>query len=243
MTERLRHLKLAAVNIDGVLLTDTFSPLIHQFITGHGGRYSADVERRIFSQPQAIAGQAMADAVPQPMSGQQALEAYFAERETYLVEHPVQTVTGAAALLHRLRAAGLRTVCYGGLDKSHFDQHLGDYAVFFDDPVYICTNDIRPGIHEITQHFGVRHGEALFIDDVARVAEEAKRLGTAFVGHPSQYEHCHQAQLMQQAGVRHVVGFLGEIDAALLAALDREAAAGTVWSTDRTPPTLAAAAS
>ncbi|RAG80474.1 HAD family phosphatase [Streptacidiphilus pinicola] len=226
MSARLGVLKLAAVNIDGVLLADTFSPLIHRFIVGRGGTYSAEVERRIFSQRRALAGQALADAVPQQLTGEQALDAYFVERDAYLAEHPMEVTAGAEALLRRLRAAGLRTVCYGGLAKPHFDRHLGQYAELFDEPGYLCTDDCRPGLREITEHFGLRHGEVLFVDDVARVAEEAARLGAPFVGHPSRYEHCHQAELMRQAGVRHIVGSLDGIDDALLAELDAEAAAG-----------------
>jgi len=235
MTDGPRRLRLAAVNIDGVLLNDTFSPLIHQFVTRRGGTYSADVERRVFSQRQAVAGQAMADSVPQDLTGQQALDAYFEERAVYLADHPVRIMDGAVALLERLRAAGLPAVCYGGLDKAHFDEHLGAYADLFADPRYICTNEVRPGLREITAHFGLDHGEVLFIDDVARVAEAAKALDVPFIGHPSTFEHSHQAELMRETGVRHLVGSLHEIDDALLRALDEEAAAGTVWTaTSRT---------
>ncbi|MFF1732859.1 HAD family phosphatase [Streptomyces sp. NPDC058247] len=232
MTDLPRRLRLAAVNIDGVLLNDTFSPLIHQFVTGRGGVYSADVERRVFSQRQAVAGEAMAESVPQEMTGQQALEAYFEERTRYLADHPVEVMDGAPALLDRLRAAGLPFVCYGGLDKSHFDEHLGAYADQFAGPRYICTNEVRPGLKEITAHFGLDHGEVLFIDDVARVAEAARALDVPFIGHPSTFEHSHQAELMRETGVRHLVGSLHEIDDALLRTLDAEAAAGTVWTHD-----------
>lgn len=226
MTERLTTLKLAAVNIDGVLLADTFSPLIHNFIVSRGGTYSAEVERRIFSQRRELAGRALAEAVPVPMTGQQALDAYFAERDAYLAANPLEVTPGARALLVRLRMAGLRTICYGGLAKPHFDRYLGPYADLFDEPGYLCTDGCRPGLSEITARFGLRHGEVLFIDDVARVGQEAAQLGAPFIGHPSSYEHCHQAELMRQAGVRHIVGTLAEIDGALLRAVDAEAAAG-----------------
>jgi beta-phosphoglucomutase-like phosphatase (HAD superfamily) len=229
MTDRLRRLRLAAVNIDGVLLNDTFSPLIHQFVTSRGGTYSADVERSVFSQRQADAGRAMAAAVPREMTGEEALAAYFEERAAYLADHPVEITEGAGKLLERLRAAGLGVVCYGGLEKAHFDEHLGALAHLFSPPRYICTNDVRPGLREITAHFGLDHGEVLFIDDVARVAEAARALGAPFVGHPSRFEHSHQAELMRQAGARHLVGGLDEIDHALLRTVDEEAAAGTLW--------------
>ncbi|MEU8928416.1 HAD family phosphatase [Streptomyces sp. NPDC048409] len=230
MTDRLRTLALAAVNIDGVLLNDTFSPLIHRFVTRRGGVYSADVERSVFSQRQADAGRAMAAAVPQELTGEEALAAYFEERTAYLADHPVEVTEGAGALLGRLRAAGLDVVCYGGLAKSHFDEHLGGYADLFTPPHYICTNDVRPGLREIAAHFGLECGQVLFIDDVARVAEAARALGAPFIGRPSRFEHSHQAELMRQAGARHLVDGLDEIDDALLRAVAAEAAAGTAWA-------------
>ncbi|MFG2332085.1 HAD family hydrolase [Streptomyces sp. NPDC048604] len=229
--EHLRHLRLAAVNIDGVLLNDTFSPVIHRFVTSRGGRYTAEVEREIFSQGQLTAARALGAAAGLPDSPEDVLARYFEERAAHLAEHPLRVLDGAEALLRRLRSLGLRTVCYGGLDRRHFDAYLGPLAGLFDEPGYVCTNDFRPGVHEITAEvFGLDHGRALFIDDVARVAEAARELGTAFVGHPSDFAHGFQGELMRRAGVRHVVGSLDAIDEPLLRAVDAEAAAGRVWT-------------
>ncbi|GGT28650.1 HAD family hydrolase [Streptomyces purpureus] len=228
--EPLRHLRLAAVNIDGVLLNDTFSPVIHHFVTSRGGRYDAEVEREIFSQTQLTAAAALGAAAGVDLTPQEVVTAYFEERAAYLAAHPVRVLDGATELLTLLRALGLRTVCYGGLDKAHFDHHLRAQAGLFDDPGYVCTNDFRPGLHEITGIFGLRHDQVLFIDDVARVGEAAKELGTAFVGHPSDFAHGFQGELMRRAGVRHVVGKLGEIDEPLLRRIDAEAAAGRSWT-------------
>ncbi|MEU6373599.1 HAD family phosphatase [Streptomyces sp. NPDC046909] len=223
-------LRLAALNIDGVLLNDTFSPVIHHFVVSRGGTYTAETERAIFSQPQHIAGLGMAAATGSTMTGEEALAAYFEERDRHVARHPVEVADGAVELLHRLRGLGLRTVCYGGLSKDHFDRFLGDHADLFDGPGYVCTNDIRPGIHEITtQVFGLKHDQAVFVDDVARVAETARTLGTPFIGLPSPFEHGFQRQLMAEAGVRHLIGRLADIDEGLLRRLDAEAEAGTVW--------------
>lgn len=231
MPHSLGRLRLAALNIDGVLLNDTFSPVIHGFVVGRGGVYTADTERAVFSQPQHIAGRNMAAAVPQELSGEEALAAYFEEREVYLAEHPVTVLDGAIDLVRRLRALGLRTVCYGGLPAPHFDRFLGEWAELFDGPRYVCTNDFRPGIHEITTEvFGLEHGEALFVDDVAKVAETARDLDVPFIGHPSPFVHSFQRQLMRDAGVRHVVDSLEAIDEQLIRAIDAEAVRGTVWS-------------
>ncbi|MEU0688410.1 HAD family phosphatase [Streptomyces uncialis] len=231
MTEHLHRLRLAAVNLDGVLLNDTFSPVIHRFVVGRGGTYTAELERRVFSQPRDVAGRRMAQALPVPMTGEAALTAYFTERAAYLEDHPVALNPGALDLLRRLRLLGLRTVGYGGLDKEHFDEHLGAYAPLFDGPGYVCTDSFRPGIAEITTGvFGLAHGEVLFIDDVAAVAETAKDLDVPFIGCPSTFEGSFQRSLMKAAGVRHLVGSLHDIDEERLRTIDREAAAGTVWT-------------
>ncbi|MFJ7155294.1 HAD family hydrolase [Streptomyces sp. NPDC101118] len=227
----LRHLRLAAVNIDGVLLSDTFSPVIHHFVTSRGGHYDAAVEREIFSQPRHIAARAAAAAAGLDWTPQRVLEVYFEERAAYLERNPLRVLEGAEQLLHRLRAMGLRTVCYGGLSKEHFDRHLGHYAHLFDGPQYVCTNDFRPGVREIaTDYFGLEPSRTVFIDDVARVSDAARDLGAAFIGHPSTFEYGFQRQLMREAGVRHVVGSLAEIDEPLLRALDGEAASGHAWA-------------
>ncbi|POX44137.1 haloacid dehalogenase-like hydrolase [Streptomyces sp. Ru71] len=221
-----RHLRLIAVNIDGVLLNDTFSPVIHRFVTRHGRPYTAELEREVFSQPQLRA----ASALGLPGTPEEVVEAYFRERKAYLQETPVRVLDGAGALLERLRATGASLVCYGGLQRTHFDRHLADFAAFFDGPQYVCTDAIRPGIREITEDvFGLRCDQALFIDDVARVAEAAQRLGTAFVGHPTDFEHSFQRQLMEEAGVRHLVASLDAIDERLLQTVDAEAAEGRLW--------------
>lgn len=227
----LGHLRLAAVNIDGVLLNDTFSPVIHHFVTSRGGTYDADVERAVFSQSRTTAARALGAAAGLDWTPERVLEVYFEERAAYLAEHPLRVLPGAEALLHRLRALGLRTICYGGLDKSHFDAYLGHWAHLFDAPGYICTNDFRPGIREIAvDAFGLDCDRALFIDDVARVSEAARDLRVPFIGHPSPFEYGFQGHLMRDAGVRHLVRSLDEIDEDLLRALDGEAAAGLAWA-------------
>lgn len=230
MVRQLSRLRLAAVNIDGVLLNDTFSPVIHHFLVSRGCVYTAEVERSIFSQSRQVAGRLLAEAIDEPVTPEGALELYFEERARYLQAHPVRLNDGAVELLERLRAAGLRTVCYGGLAKDHFDTFLGEHAHLFDDPGYICTDAFRPGIHEIvTEYFGLKYDEAVFLDDVANVGRAAKELGVPFIGHPTDYEHSFQPQLMREAGVRHMVASLPAVDEELLLTVDREAALGDVW--------------
>jgi beta-phosphoglucomutase-like phosphatase (HAD superfamily) len=222
-----RQLRLIAVNIDGVLLNDTFSPVIHRFVVARGGTYTADLERALLSQPQLQAAAVLAGPGERP---EDVAKAYFRERTEYLREDPVRILDGAGELLERLRATGLPLVCYGGLDRSHFDRHLAPYARYFDEPRYVCTDGFRPGIREIAEDVsGLRCDQVLFIDDVARVAEAARTLGAAFIGHPTTYEYSFQRRLMRQAGARHMVGSLDAVDEELLHTVDTEAADGALW--------------
>ncbi|MYY85556.1 MULTISPECIES: HAD family phosphatase [unclassified Streptomyces] len=226
MHQHFDRLRLVALNIDGVLLNDTFSPVIGNFITSRGGGYDAGTERRILSQPRRVAGGEMARAAGLDITGDEALELYFAERDRYVAEHPVRPNPGAADLIERVRGLGLQVVCYGGLSKPHFDTHLGPWAHLFDGPGYVCTDSFRPGIREIAEDvFSLGLDEVLFVDDVARVAETAKGLGVPFIGHPCSF----QRTFMEELSVRHIVGSLDAIDEELIRTLDAEAAAGTVW--------------
>jgi phosphoglycolate phosphatase-like HAD superfamily hydrolase len=227
----LRHIELVALNIDGVLLDDTFSPVIHRFVTSRGGQYTADLETVVFSQSRLAAARVLARALNLTESPEGVIDSYFRERQEYLAEHPLQVLDGAERLLERVRAAGARLVCYGGLDRSHFDRHLGRYAGYFDEPVYVCTNDFRPGVREIIEDvFRVPRERALFVDDVANVARTARGLGVPFVGHPSGFAHGFQRRLMQEAGVRHIIDALDALDEELLDVLDEEGARQENWA-------------
>lgn len=228
----LRQVRLIAVNIDGVLLNDTFSPVIHRFVVSRGGVYSAELERAVLSQSQLRA----AAALGVPGTPEEVVAQYFRERAQYLRGNPVRVLEGAGRLLGRLRATGALVVCYGGLERAHFDRHLAGFAACFDGPGYVCTDRFRPGVREIAEDvFGLGCDQALFIDDVARVGEAAQALGAAFIGHPSSYEHSFQRQLMREAGVRHMVGSLDAIDEWLLRAVDAEAAGGSLWPSPAAP--------
>ena len=222
-----QFLRGVGVNLDGVLLNDSFSPVIHRFVVSRGGVYTAEVERAVLSQSRLEAAAVVGgpEAAPEEL-----VEEFFREREKYLVEHPVRLVEGVRAFLERLRSTGASLVCYGGLGVSHFERFLGPYAEFFDGPKYVCTDGFRPGVREIAEDvFRVQCEQVLFIDDVARVAEGARAENAAFIGHPSAYEYSFQRQLMREAGVRHVVGSLDGVDEWLLRTVDAEAADGCLW--------------
>lgn len=222
----LRRVQLVALNLDGVLLDDSFGPVIHRFVVERGLTWSPRAEQVVLSQSPSGAVEALGlGGSPTDVVGE-----FFQMREAWVREHPVRVAGGVGALLGRLRALGVHVVCYGGLGRQHFDRYLSGFAGLFDGPGYVCTADFRPGLREIAEEvFSVGGEHVLFIDDVARVAEAARGLGAAFIGHPSSSEHSFQRELMLRAGVRHMVDSLGEIDGRLLRRVDEEAADGRLW--------------
>lgn len=231
MPNRFQHLELVCLNIDGVLLPDTFSPVVHRFLSRFGVEYTSLLERLILSQPRMVSASILASVAGLPWTWQQVVDEYFAERDRYLADHPLTVSPGTAELLTLLRDKGAVTICYGGMDRDSFDTYLGEYRHLFAEPGYITTDRIRPGIKEIvTEYFDYRYDQVLFVDDVNRFAEFAKHLDVAFIGVPSSFEYGFQREHMRRTGVRHIVDTLLDIDDALLDQVDREAAAGTVWA-------------
>ncbi|HEX8080539.1 MAG TPA: PEP-utilizing enzyme [Jatrophihabitans sp.] len=229
---KLNKIRLVALDSDGVLLNDTYSPVIERFVTKHGGEYTAAVERGVWGSPQLAAGQNMALACRLPWSGKETIAAFFRERDEYLKEHPIQVMPGAAELLATLREAGVRVTCYGGRNREYtFDKYLGHLREFFDAEIpYVDVNDFRPGMREIVRDiFGYDFDEVLFVDDINRVAEVSKALGAGFLGVPASMAHNFQRAEMAATGVRHTVDDIRQIDLALLRRLDDELAAGALW--------------
>lgn len=229
----LQKIRLIALDSDGVLISDTYSPVIERFVIRHGGQYTAEVERAVWGSPQLAAGQNLALACRLPWSARQTIEAFFAERDEYLKAHPITVNPGAEPLLATLREAGLRVVCYGGRPREYtFDTYLGHLAGYFDPQIpYVDVNDFRPGVKEIVRDtFGYQYDEVVFIDDINRVAEVTRALGAGFIGVPASLPHNYQRPQMHATGVRYLVDDLSQIDADLLQAVDAELAAGTLWS-------------
>ena len=72
--------------------------------------------------------------------------------------------------------------------------------------------------------------DGVLIDDVSRVALAAREHGAGFIGFPSSEAHRRQRRFMADAGVRHLVGSLGEITPERLARIDSELATSKHWS-------------
>ncbi|MGH4011150.1 MAG: HAD family hydrolase [Pseudonocardiaceae bacterium] len=228
----LEQIRLVAVDTDGVLFNDTYSPVIERFVTKHGGEYNAFVERGVWGSPQIAAGQNMALACKLPWSAKDTIDAFFKEREEYLKEYSVEVTSGARELLETLRGLGLRITSYGGRHRGYsFDKFLGHLAEFFDPEVpYVDVNDFRPGVKEIVRDiFHYEYNEVLFIDDINRVAEVTKALGAGFIGVPASMPHNFQREQMAETGVRYTVDTVADITVELLRKVDEELKAGTLW--------------
>ncbi|NLE80010.1 MAG: HAD family phosphatase [Rhodococcus sp.] len=197
--------KWAAINIDGVLLTDTFSTIIHDFVVDNGGTYDENTERSILSQPQSVGGAGMARATGKDWTPAEAIRLYFEARAAYVREHPPEVSAGAPELLERLKAAGWSLISYGGLTIEHFEAEAAPYVDMFDGPKYVCTNLVRPGLREICDNvLHIPYSSLFVVDDVARVGMEARRLGMPFIGHPSQHPKNHQRKIMQDNAIPFV---------------------------------------
>lgn len=228
----LRKLRLVAIDVDGVLIDDTYLAVLDRFVTRHGGVYDDDAERGIVGLRDVVVAERIAQLCGLDQPATEILAAIYAEREEYLREHPIQVAGGAAEFLLSLRKLGVRAVAYGGRTREHtFDRYLGPLAELLDPEVpYVSVNEHRPGVDWIVREvIGCAFDEAVFIDDVSRVAFAARELGTGFIGFPSSPAHQRQRRFMADAGVRHFAGSLGEITPELLTRIDGELATSTHW--------------
>ncbi|MEV4509919.1 hypothetical protein AB0K00_13275 [Dactylosporangium sp. NPDC049525] len=230
--EPLRKIRLVALDCDGVLIDDTYLAVIERFVTRHGGRYDERAERDIVGLRDMVVAERVARlcGLDQPVAD--TLDGLWAQRRQYVQEHPIRVSDGAAGLLTWLRGCGVRVVCYGGRTREHtFDGLLGHLTGLLDrEHPYISVNEHRPGVEWIVRDvIGCGFDEAVFVDDVSRVADAARACGTGFIGVPSSPAHRRQRRFMAAGGVRHIVGSLGEITPELLARVDDELATSRHW--------------
>lgn len=216
----MQNIKFIAVDIDGVILEDTFSPVLRQLILKYGGIYSQDIERNVFSKNQKKAASYIIDKLNLNISAPELIAEYFVERDLYLATHAGGLMSGALDMLAILASFNLPMICYGGLERSQLHSDFSLCDCFFQD--YICTNDFRPGVAEIITQASVRPNQILFIDDVNTVAETCKILGGAFIGVPPQHSWGWQKKDMESSGVTYYVSCLEEITNELLIEVDND---------------------
>lgn len=225
----LSKIKLVAIDVDGVLLTDTYSPAIKSFVEKHGGVYTSELERLVWGSPHIAGGHNMSLACKLPWSAQKTIDKFFLHHAEYIKKHPIEIIAGAENFLGLLQDFNVRVTCYGGRTKAYiFDKYMPSLEKFFDeDNPYIDTNSIRPGLLEITKDiFKLDFNEVLFIDDINRMAEVSRYYRTGFIGTPvTKY----QKEQMQDTGVKHLVPSVAEITRDMLTKIDSELASDNLW--------------
>lgn len=227
---KLNKIKLVAVDVDGVILTDTYSPAIKSFVELHGGVYTPELERLVWGSPHIAGGHNMSLACKLPWSAQKTIDAFFHHHTKYIKINPIEIVPGAEDFLKLLQGFNIKVTSYGGRTKEYvFDKYMPSLKKYFDrDKPYIDTNSIRPGIVEITKDiFKLNFDEVLFIDDINRMAEVAKFYKTGFIGTPVTN---FQKEQMQETGVKYIIPAVKGITADMLMNIDWELASGGHWS-------------
>ena len=228
----LRKLRVVALDCDGVLIDDTYLDVIARFVTGHGGVYDAAAERDVIGLRDIVVAEKVTRLCGLEQPAEETLKQLWAARQEYLREHPIRVAEGVRACLTALGELPVRLVCYGGRTREHtFDRYLGGFAALLDTEVpYVGINEHRPGVEHIARTvLGVGFDEIVFVDDVSRVAADAREHGAGFIGFPSSPAHWRQREFMAGYGVRHLPASLAELTPELLVTVDEELATSTHW--------------
>jgi phosphoglycolate phosphatase-like HAD superfamily hydrolase len=228
----LRKVRVVALDCDGVLIDDTYLDLIARFVTGHGGVYDAAAERDVIGLRDIVVAEKVTRLCDLGQPAEETLKQLWAARQEYLREHPIRVAEGVQDCLTALGGLPVRLVCYGGRTREHtFDRYLGDFTALLDAEVpYVSINEHRPGVGHIARTvFDVGFDEIVFVDDVSRVAADAREHGAGFLGFPSSPAHARQREFMTGLGVRHLLASLAELTPDLLAMVDEELATSTHW--------------
>ncbi|TCI03743.1 HAD family hydrolase [Corallincola luteus] len=216
----MKNLKLFAIDIDGVILKDTFSPVLRELVMRFGGEYTQQLERNVFSKNQQTAARYIIDELRLDLSTGELIREYFIARDAYLKDHDGGLSNGAVEMLERLASLNVPMVCYGGLEHNMIHPDFKKCLPFF--KRYICTNAYRPGVKEIVNRYLLLPEEVLFIDDVNTVAETCQSLGCGFIGVPPQHDWGWQNKDMIASGVAHRVSSLDEVTHQLITKVDED---------------------
>lgn len=229
----LNNIKYIAIDTDGVLLNDTYSPVIKKFVEKYGIEYTSSIERSVWGSPQITAGHNLSLACKLPHPGEKVIGEFFKLREEYLRTHPVEVMPNIEGPLNMFNRLGIKVISYGGRNREYsFDRFLKKYSNFFDPKTpYIDINAKRPGMLQIIDEvLFCQPSEVIFIDDINRVAEVCKSIGAGFIGVPASMEHNFQFQEMQRTGVKHMVKSFSKIDEEHILSIDEMLKRGTLWS-------------
>ncbi|HCD2610926.1 TPA: hypothetical protein NBL05_004498, partial [Citrobacter koseri] len=87
-----------------------------------------------------------------------------------------------------------------------------------------------PGVYEIVKEkFNLNFDEVVFIDDINRVAEVCKALGTGFIGVPASMAHNYQREEMVRTGAKYMVNRFTDITDKLIHEVDEHLASSDLW--------------
>lgn len=222
----MKNIKLIACDIDGVLLKDTFSPVLRALTHKYGVLYTKDLENNTFSQRRSDAADYLRNhlKISETTTRNDILKEYFLERDKYLQDNESILIPGVQEFLEMLSSLDVVLVCYGGLEEEMIDSEFLPYLKYFDR--YICTNSFRPGLKEITNSYGYTYSDVLFIDDVNRVAKEAKEKRIPFIGIPPRHSWGYQMEQMKETGVKYTVKSISEITRDYLEIIDTD---NSIW--------------
>ncbi|RPJ07224.1 MAG: HAD family hydrolase [Spirochaetaceae bacterium] len=213
------------LNIDGVLLKDTFSPVLKAVFEKLGFDYTPEIERQLFSQNQNKAAGFIQEKYKLSLSKEELIALYFKERNQYLNSVGNMINAGVDSLLSFLKTLKVSVFSYGGLPEDYFKKEMGEFYPYFAE--YICTNDFRPGLKEIIRDvYKTEARSVLFVDDVNTVAETAKCLNCPFIGIPSTP---FQRADMIKTGVKHILDSVSQINLQLLNEIEKEIADERIW--------------
>lgn len=229
----LKNIEYIAIDTDGVLLNDTYSPVIKKFVEKYGIEYTSSIERYVWGSPQITAGHNLSLACKLPYPGETVISDFFKLREEYLKDHPVEVMPKIEVPLELFNELGMKVISYGGRNREYsFDRFLSKYKNFFDpETPYIDINAKRPGMLQIIEEVLCCHpSEVIFIDDINRVAETCKSIGAGFIGVPASMTHNFQLTEMQHTGVKHMVNSFSNIDKEHIFSIDKMLTEGTLWT-------------
>lgn len=218
------------LHLDGVILQNILVPIIQSIVHGLGGKYSAEVENNVLSRSQAHAAEFLIRHFNLQLSKNEVIELYNRARERFIQAHEIRPREGLKEFLLMLKAGGYRVVAYGGADREYFLTNVGECGALFDDDGYIQTRDIRPGVRQIIHNiYAMDCREALFIDETAVVAQEAKADDVPFIGMCTGHDVSFQKQEMEVLGVKYFVHSLQDVDLPTLARVERDAQCLSLW--------------
>ena len=84
----MNNIKLVAIDIDGPLIEDSFSPAIKLMYEKFGGFYNAEVERNMFSRPRIEGFKYLVDTLSlKDFTFDDYIETFFSIRENYLKQN------------------------------------------------------------------------------------------------------------------------------------------------------------